>query len=392
MDIIPIMNVNRQYFELKDEIDTAVIDVLSSGSYIMGDAVSVFERDFASYCGTDYSVGVGNGTDALMIALEACGIGADDEVITGAMSFIATAEAIARVGAIPVFVDCVADSFTLDIDSVISAITEKTKAILPVHLYGQCCDMNRLVKLAKENGIRVVEDCAQAAGMIYDRRKAGQFGDCGCYSFFPTKNLGCAGDGGAIVTNDEDLYKRCRALRAHGGGNDGYYAYSHNNAGLPIEEFDFGNNLPKYYNFVLGYNSRLDTIQAAILNNKLKHLDSWVEKRRKIANRYDIEINNGLVHKIHHLDGCEPAYYVYVICVDNRDDFREYMRMNNILTGVYFPVPMHLQSVFSDLGYEYGSMPNAEYLAEHGVAIPMFPELTDNEIDYVIEKINDWRV
>ncbi len=388
--MIPLMNTSRQYESIKDELDKKALSILHSGLYIMGEEVESFEKKFAEYNGTKYAVGVGNGTDALVIALLAAGVSAGDEVITVAMSFFATAEAIAAVGAIPVFVDCTSDTYTLDPSLVESKITPKTKAIIPVHIYGQCADMDRINSIAKAHGLKVIEDCAQAVGSTYKGKKAGTLGDVGCFSFFPTKNLGCCGDGGMIITDNEDIYKRCLAYRVHGSGVNGRYIY---NNGVEVgSEEEFHGHLPKYFNYVIGYNSRLDALQAGLLSVKLPHLDSWNTARKQYAKEYDKEITNPLFTKPHCSPDCSHVYYVYVICVEDRERFMSYMKNEKgISTSVYFPVPLHLQKAFEELGYKKGDMPNAEYVADHSVAIPMFPELTDDERRAVISAVNSFK-
>lgn len=385
------MNVTRQYASIQDELDKAALTVLHDGQYILGKTVEEFEKSFAAYCGVKYAVGVGNGSDALVMALKACGVKPGDEVITTAMSFSATAEAITSVGAVPVFVDCTRDSYTIDPAEVEKKVGPKTKAIIPVHLYGQCADMDTLNAIAKANGLKVIEDCAQAAGATYKGKKAGSLGDVGCVSFFPTKNLGCAGDGGIIVTDDECIYRQCKAFRAHGSGLDGLYTYGIQN-GVEVSEdsMDFNGNLPKYFNFVTGYNSRLDALQAALLSVKLPYLDGWNERRREIAKQYDERITNPAVAKPVVCKDNTHIYYVYAVTTDKRDAFREYLKQNEITSGVYFPVPFHLQKVYEGLGYKKGDMPNAEFVAEHSLVLPMFPELTQEEIDAVIEAVNRW--
>ena len=388
MERIPLMNVSRQYKTLKHEIDKTALQVLESGVYISGENVKAFEKELADYIGVNYSIGVGNGTDALVIALRALGIGNGDEVITCALTFYATAEAIAAVGAIPVFVDCTVDTYVIDADAIESKITKKTKAIIPIQLYGQCADMLKICAIAKKYHIYVIEDVAQAAGSTFHGRKAGAWGDLACVSFFPTKNLGAAGDGGIILTDNEDLAKKCRAYRMHGSGLDGLYTYCSKHMDTIQEIVDFGNNLPKYFNYVVGYNSRLDELQAAILRVKLSNLDKWNRIRREIAEQYRTKITTqGIVHP-QVAEDAEHIYYVYVLTMEDRDGFRAYMESCNIATGVYFPVPLHLQRAFEDLGYQKGDMPNAEYVAEHSAAIPMFPELTQDEIMRVISAVN----
>lgn len=390
--MVPAMNVTRQYASIQDELDKAVLDVLHGGQYILGRTVEEFERSFATYCEVQYAVGVGNGSDALVMALKACGIKPGDQVITTAMSFSATAEAITSVGATPVFADCTADTYTIDPIDIEKTVTEKTKAIIPVHLYGQCADMDVINKIAKEHGLKVIEDCAQAAGATYKGKKAGSLGDVGCVSFFPTKNLGGAGDGGIIVTNDKSIYRQCRAFRTHGSGLDGLYTYGVQN-GVEVKEqdVDFNGNLPKYFNFVTGYNSRLDALQAAILSVKLPYLDSWNERRREIAKQYDVRITNPDIRKPIVSAGSTHIYYVYAITTEKRDELRDYLKENEITSGVYFPVPFHLQVVYKDLGYKKGDMPNAEFVGEHSMVLPMFPELTQEEIDKVIDTVNGWQ-
>lgn len=390
--MIPAMNVTRQYASIQEELDKAALDVLHGGQYILGKTVEEFEKSFASYCDVQFAVGVGNGSDALVMALKACGVKPGDEVITTAMSFSATAEAITSVGATPVFADCTRDTYCIDPADVEMKVTEKTKAIIPVHLYGQCADMDAINKIAKEHELKVIEDCAQAAGATYKEKKAGSLGDVGCVSFFPTKNLGGAGDGGIIVTNDESIYRQCRAFRAHGSGLDGLYTYGIQN-GIEVSEetMDFNGNLPKYFNFVTGYNSRLDALQAAILSVKLPYLDGWNERRRDIAKQYNERITNPAIKKPIVAEDNTHIYYVYAITTEKRDELRNFLKENDITSGVYFPVPFHLQVVYKGLDYKKGDMPNAEFVGDHSMVLPMFPELTQEEIDKVIETVNRWK-
>lgn len=390
--MIPVMNVQRQYASLQSELDEAALEVLHSGGYILGPKVTGFEKEFADYCGAKYGVGVGNGTDALVIALLACGVGAGDKVITTAMTFVSTAEAIAQVGAIPVFVDIDSKTYTMDASQLEAAFSPEVKAVIPVHIYGQAADMDKICEIAHAHNAYVIEDCAQAAGARYKGRRVCSLGDIACVSFFPTKNLGAAGDGGMIVTNSEDLYKCCQAYRVHGSGINGAFALA-KKKGTEFDEskIDFHGNLPKYYNYVTGFNSRLDALQAAMLSVKLPHLDGWNEKRRQIAGRYNEGITNPALKKPLVADYNEHIFYVYPMEVEDRDGFRKYMEEKGITTGVYFPVPMHLQDCFAELGYKEGDFPNAEHLANHGVTIPMFPELTDEEIETVIKAANEYQ-
>ena len=391
--MIPIMNVQRQYTRMKTELDYAICEVLSSGQYILGKKVTEFEKHLADYIGVKYAVGVGNGTDAIVIALRACGVKAGDEVITTAMSFFATAESIAAIGAIPVFVDCNKDTYLMDITKIEERITDRTKAVIPVHLYGQCVDMDPLMDLAKRYHLYVIEDAAQACGAEYKGRKAGSIGNVGCISFFPTKNLGAAGDGGMIVTSDESILRQCRALRAHGSGLDGLFTYGiENHVQIDEEKVDFNGNIPKYYNFVIGFNSRLDALQAALLDVKLPHLDAWNERRREIAAKYDKDITNPLVIKPYVAEYNTPIYYVYVLATDDRDGLKKYLEENGVASGVYFPVPLHRQKVFEKLNYKEDDMPNVEYIANHTLVIPMFPELTEEEINQIIAVVNQWKM
>lgn len=390
--MIPVMNVQRQYASLQEELDTAALEALHSGGYILGPKVATFEQQFADFCGAKYAVGVGNGTDALVISLLAAGIGAGDEVITTAMTFVSTAEAIAQVGATPVFVDIDADTYTMDPSKLEAAFTSKTKAVIPVHIYGQAADMDEIVRIAHAHNALVIEDCAQAAGAKYKGRRTCSLGDMACVSFFPTKNLGAAGDAGIIVTDDEALYKGCMAYRVHGSGLNGAYTYARlNGQDFDESKVDFHGNLPKYYNYLVGFNSRLDALQAAMLSVKLPHLDDWNERRRQIAAIYNEKITNPLFTKPVVGEQNEHIFYVYPLKVTNRSAFRAYMEEKGIATGVYFPVPMHEQECFKKLGYKHGDFPVAEDLAEHGVTIPMFPELTSEEIEAVINAVNEFK-
>ncbi|MBP5384611.1 MAG: DegT/DnrJ/EryC1/StrS family aminotransferase [Lachnospiraceae bacterium] len=389
---IPVMNVNRQYAQIQGELDTVALEILHGGQYILGEKVDNFEKAFAAYCGSRYAIGVGNGSDALVIALKACGIRPGDEVITTDMSFIATAEAIIAVGAIPVFADCTPDTYTIDPCEIEKKVTERTRAILPVHIYGQCADMDAICNIAKKHGLAVIEDAAQATGATYKGRCAGSIGNAGCFSFFPTKNLGCCGDGGMILTNDENIYRQCKAMRVHGSGKDALFTYGlWNGKEIDIDKIDFGGNLPKYYNYIDGYNSRLDAIQAGILHTKLKYLDDWNNRRREIARRYDSEIINPLITKPFVAEENEHVFYVYTISTQRRDELRAYLKSNGIVSGVYFPVPFHKQMVFENLKCVSDAYPNAEFTAEHTLVLPMFPELTQDEVDRIISTVNGWK-
>lgn len=387
--MIPLMNVQRQYENCKKEIDEAVIQVLESGQYINGVQVQAFEKEFAQFIGVRYAVSVANGTDALVIALRAAGVGTGDEVITSAMSFIATAEAITAVGAVPVFVDCTSDGYVIDDHLIEKAVNERTKAIIPVQFYGQCADMDAIRRIADRYNLLVIEDAAQAVGAEYMGKKAGSLGDIGCFSFFPTKNLGCCGDGGLIVTDNEQIALFAKALRSHGSGEEGKLLFRDIFGDSLISEQQIGEHPSKYFNYVFGYNSRLDEIQAAILRVKMKHLNQWNERRTVLADRYKKMLSEKVLLPTT-LPGRKHGYYVYVIVVEKREEMRKYLNKKGIASGVYYPVPLHLQIAYQHLGYKKGSMPQAERVASHSLAIPLFPELTEDEQNNVIDAINSF--
>jgi dTDP-4-amino-4,6-dideoxygalactose transaminase len=367
---IPLCDLKQQYVALKNEIDAAMQDVAAGGKHILGPNVAAIEREVADYCQCKYGVGVNSGTDALYLALRALDIGPGDEVITTPFTFIATTEAICLAGAKPVFVDIDPHTFNLDAGLIDHAITSRTKAILPVHLYGQPCDMDPIAKLADDHGLAIIEDCAQAIGAIYKGRKVGSFGSAGCLSFFPSKNLGCLGDGGMVVTNDHSVYERVEMLRRHGGK-------------------------VKYHHTELGLNSRLDELQAAVLRVKLRHLDAWNRLRRERAYRYNKHLESfpdvqrpaeissrGTITPTairESSDLAEPVYHQYTVLVDDRADIHAALARADIGCAVYYPVPLHLQQVYAGLGYRAGELPNAESAANKCLSLPMFPELSDNQ-------------
>jgi dTDP-4-amino-4,6-dideoxygalactose transaminase len=322
---VPFLDLKRQYATIKKEIDEAVFSVLSNTRFILGPEVKSLEEKVAAYCGTKFAIGVASGTDALLLSLRACEVKSGDEVITASFSFFASAGVISRLGANPVFVDIDAETYNINPNEIEKKITKKTKAIMPVHLFGQCADMDPIMDIAKRNNVKVVEDAAQAIGAEYKGRKAGTIGDFGCFSFFPSKNLGGAGDGGMVVTNDPEMAEMIRILRVHG-------------------------SKPKYYHSTIGYNSRLDTIQAAILGVKLDHLDDWSKKRRKHAKVYDSAFKD--------LDMVTPKeesfnyhiYNQYTVAVKNRDELRKYLKEKEIGHDSYYPVPLHLQECYRFLG------------------------------------------
>lgn len=361
--MIPFGDLKRQHEILKTELERSFRRTLESGWFILGKQVEEFEENFAEYCENEYAVGVGNGTDALLLCLKAFGIGSGDEVITVANTAIPTCSAIVASGALPRLVD-VGQDFLMDCSKVEEAITRNTRAIIPVHLYGQTCDMNTLIDVVKGKNIAIVEDCAQAHGAKYFKKKTPIKG-LGCFSFYPSKNLGACGDGGMIVTDNLQIAEKLRLLRNYGQ--------------------------PKtYVSTIPGYNSRLDEVQAGILNVKLKHLERWNLRRREIAEEYNRELE-GIVKTPLIVPGNEPIYHLYVIRTEDRDSLRRYLKENGIDTKVHYPVPIHLQPGFSGLGYSRGDFPNSERASEEILSLPMFPELEAREINKICKKIREWK-
>lgn len=391
---IPLIDLKAQYKSIAEDVEAVTKEVLSSAGYIMGKNVTEFEKEFAEYIGVKHAISVGNGTDALVLVLKSLGIGAGDEVITTPFTFFATAETISAVGAVPVFVDVEKDTFNIDPTKIEEKITSKTKAILPVHIFGQSAKMDEINEIAKKYNLKVIEDACQAVGAKYKGRNVGTLADAACFSFFPTKNLGCAGDGGMIVTNSDDIATIARALRTHGSGENGQKAYNLlNNIEEEIQTVknadDTVYNPLKYYNYLIGYNTRLDAIQAAILRVKLPCLDGWNEKRREIVKIYDEKLENAdLVTPVVSEEN-ESVYHMYILQSENREAMLNKLSGKGIATGVYYPVPLHLQKVYKDLGYKEGDMPVAEYLSHRTFAIPVYPELTGEQINYIIESIKE---
>lgn len=387
---ISLIDLKRQYETIKEDGDKAVLKVLNDAKYIMGENVLSFEKEFASYIGVKHAISVGNGTDALIIALKALGIGHGDEVITTPFTFFATAESISFVGATPVFVDVLKDSYNIDPEEIEKAITENTKAIMPVHIFGQAADMDEINKIAKKHGLYVIEDSAQAAGGAYKGKKIGTFSDLACFSFFPTKNLGCAGDGGMIVTDNDDLAVMVKALRIHGSGENGQRAYNILNdiKAEVAEDLNADNtvyNPLKYYNYLIGHNSRLDELQAALLRVKLKKLDYWNNMRRTHADFYNENLKGTEFITPVVKDYAEHIYHLYILQSEKRDALCKYLKEKGVATGIYYPVPMHLQKVYKPLGYKKGDLKNSEYLADRTFAIPMFAELKEEEKEYIVK-------
>jgi dTDP-4-amino-4,6-dideoxygalactose transaminase len=373
---VPLLDLKAQYQTIKEEVLLAVNDVLESQHFILGPKVVELEEKVAVYSDVPYAVGVSSGSDALLVALMALDIQPGDEVITTPFTFFSTAGVISRLNATPVFVDIDPVTYNIDPEKVESAVTRKTKAMIPVHLYGQCADMDHLIEIAKKHNIAIIEDAAQSIGAEYKGKKAGSMGDIGIFSFFPSKNLGGCGDGGMVVTQDESLYKKLKILRVHGSE-------------------------PKYFHKYVGGNFRLDALQAAILIVKMKYLDDWSASRRKNAAYYNQKleetglIDRGLVQppeavyknsgdKNHHI------YNQYTIRVKDRDNLRDYLKKSDIGTEIYYPLPLHLQECFKDLGYLKGDFPEAEKASEEVLSLPIYPELKEEQKEYIIQKIFDF--
>jgi dTDP-4-amino-4,6-dideoxygalactose transaminase len=376
---IPVCDLQQQYQSLKSDIDAAMQSVAADAKFILGPNVQALEKEIAPYCDCAHAAGVANGTDALHLALRALKIGPGDEVITTPFTFVATTEAIGIVGATPVFVDIDPKTYNMDVSKLEALITPRTKCILPVHLYGQPCDMDAIMAIAKKHKLYVVEDCAQAIGATYKGRKVGSFGDAGCLSFFPSKNLGCFGDGGMVVSNNKECYERVEMLRRHGGK-------------------------VKYHHCELGLNSRLDELQAAILRVKFKHLEGWSEQRRRNAYRYNrllggipgvtlpAEITNtGTATPTDQSSVKEPkirsVYHQYTIRVEKRDEVGKKLTAAGVGNMVYYPVPLHLQEVHAHQGQGLGSFPHSEKAAAEVLSLPMFPELTEEQQNRVAKAV-----
>ncbi|HBI72822.1 MAG TPA: transcriptional regulator [Lachnospiraceae bacterium] len=391
---IPLINLKRQYQALQPEIESAVHTVLASGSYIMGVNVKGFEKEFADYIGVKHAIAVGNGTDALMITLQALGIGSGDEVITSSFTFFSTAESISAVGATPVFVDVRPDTFNIDENRIEAKINRRTKAIIPVHIFGQPCAMDKINDIAAKHDLYVIEDACQAVSAEYRGKKTGTLADIACFSFFPTKNLGCAGDGGMITTDDDCLAHICRALRAHGSGEAGQKAYNLlNNIDQEAAANAGGDNTVynprKYYNYLIGHNSRLDEIQAAILRIKLKKLDAYQNQRQEHVRYYNQALRDtGLIIPATMAD-VKHAWHMYILQSENRPLITEYLNSKGVVAGIYYPIPLHLQKAYTDLGYRPGDLPQAEYLSHRTFAIPVFPELTAEEREYIATTLQE---
>ncbi|HIQ06556.1 MAG TPA: DegT/DnrJ/EryC1/StrS family aminotransferase, partial [Anaerolineae bacterium] len=344
------------------EIDAAIQRVLDHTGFIMGKEVADFEKAFANYCQTEYAVGVASGTAALHLALLACGVGPGDEVITTPFTFFATGEAISQTGAKPVFVDIDPVTYNIDPSRIEAAITPRTKAIIPVHLYGQPADMDPILEIAQEHGVKVIEDAAQAHGAEYHGRRAGSIGDLACFSFYPSKNLGCYGDGGAVVGSDVALIEQVRLLRDHG-------------------------RTSKYEHAELGWGYRLDAMQAAILGAKLPHLDAWNDARRAAAYRYNELLAGMDVVTPRELNGVCAVYHCYVIRTPHRDEVVVRLRSQGIGAGIHYPIPLHLQPAYEHLGHQLGDFPVSEACSQEVLTLPLFPEITEEQQARVVDAI-----
>jgi dTDP-4-amino-4,6-dideoxygalactose transaminase len=356
---VPFLDLSAHHAPLRSEIDAAIGEVIDSGAFAGGPFVAAFEEHFAAFCGCKYCIGVGSGTDALWLTLLACGVGPGDEVITVPNTFMATAEAITYCGAKPVFVDVDALTYTMDPTLIEGAITSRTKAIIPVHLFGQPADMDPILEIARAHGLLVIEDAAQAHGAEYKGKRAGSLGDAGCFSFYPGKNLGALGEAGAVVTSDPELQRKIRILRDHG-------------------------QIQKYRHAMVGWNARMDGIQAAVLDVKLRHLQRGNELRRAHAAKYDEALSN--IEKLmppYTADYAKHVYHIYAVRVHARDDVVHSLEKMGVICGIHYPVPIHLQEAYQDLAYPTGAFPIAERTARQFISLPMFPELTPQQIELV---------
>lgn len=362
---INFFDLKKQYDNNKDEIDNAINRVLQSSDFSGGSFTKKFENNFALYCNTDYVCCVNSGTSALHLALLALDIKPRDEVIVPTNTFIATAWAPLYANAIPVFVDCDPETWNLDINDLERKITKRTKAVIGVHLYGQPFEVDSVREICKQNGLLLVEDCAQAHGAKYKGKKVGGISDIGCFSFYPSKNLGAFGEGGAIATNSIEYCEKIRKLRNHG-------------------------SVEKYYHEVVGFNMRMDSLQGAVLDVKLKYLDTWNKRRREVAEKYITQIHNKKIKFQRRLKHTVPVYHLFVVTVEEREKFISMLEDENIHCGLHYPIPCHLQKAFSNLGYKSGDFPNSEFLSNHCVSLPIYPELSNDKVDKIIDLINKY--
>ncbi|MBR1494210.1 MAG: DegT/DnrJ/EryC1/StrS family aminotransferase [Acidaminococcaceae bacterium] len=390
---VPFLDLKQQYQNLKSEIEPEILKVMESCAYIGGSYVQNFEKEAAAYLGAKYAIGCSSGTSALMLALRACNVRPGDEVITTPFTFFATAEAVAAVGAVPVFVDVKQDDYNIDPEKIEAAVTEKTKAILPVHIFGAPCDMDSIMEIARRHHLKVIEDDAQAIGSEYKGRKAGTLGDIGCFSFYPTKNLGGCGDGGMVTTNDENLRTILLALREHGAGKNGAAALELLD-GVKAETATSEKATElydpyKYFNYLIGYNARLDALQACVLSVKLKHLDQFNERRARIAKAY----MDGLTGKLRrpvYAENTRPCWHQFAVRSAYKQELCAYLSEHGVGNGTFYPVPLHRQKAFnrSNCKNPNASLPVAEEISSQSVCLPVFPEMTDAQARYVIDTVN----
>ncbi len=359
---VPFVDLQAQYKSIKAEVDAAIARVVENASFILGREVEAFEAAFAEYTGARFCVGVNSGTAAIQLAVMACELGAGDEVIVPANTFFASAEGVSTAGSTPVFVDADPLSYNLDASKIEAALTKRTRAIMPVHLYGQAADLDPIFELAERHNLMVIEDAAQAHGSRYKGKRVGALGRAGCFSFYPGKNLGAYGEGGAVVTNDEEVARRVRLLRDHGSER-------------------------KYHHEVIGYNFRLEGIQGAVLGVKLPHLDKWNGLRREHAARYNELLNDSNLTLPREMPYAEHIYHLYVVQTEARETLQKTLTESGVQTGIHYPIPVHLQPAYASLGYKAGDFPEAERQASRVLSLPMFPELTDEQIMRVAEVI-----
>jgi len=362
---VPFIDLKPQYQALAADINRAMAEVIENSAFILGSEVALFEQEFAAYCEAAYAVGVDSGTSALELALRAYGIGQGDEVITAANTFIATALAISYTGARPVPVDIDPQTYNIDVNLMAGAITDRTRAIIPVHLYGQPADMDPILEIAHQENLVVIEDACQAHGARYKGRRTGSMGDAAAFSFYPAKNLGAFGDAGMVVTQDEEIAEKIRILRHVGQRH-------------------------KYHHEIKGYNHRLDTLQAAILRVKLRHLDEWNAARRHHASRYNQLFTGSLVLTPFEANYGEHVYHLYVVRVEDRDGLQEHLAERKIYTGIHYPIPIHLQRAYQELGYQRGDFPITEQYADQILSLPMFAELTPVQTEFTAEKVTNF--
>jgi len=369
---VPFVDLQAQYKQIKHDVDAAIARVIESAAFVLGPEVEAFEAAFAEYVGAQFCVSVNSGTAAIQLAVTACGVGQGDEVIVPANTFFATAEAVSTAGATPVFVDADPISYTIDVTKIEAAITPRTRAIILVHLYGQAADLDPIFEIAARHNLSVIEDAAQAHGAEYKGRKVGALGRANCFSFYPGKNLGAYGEGGAVMTDDEGVARRVRLLRDHGSQQ-------------------------KYRHEIVGYNFRLEGIQAAVLGVKLKHLDGWNELRRAHAARYAQLLGDATQQERLALPSEMPyarhVYHLYVVQTERRDEMQKNLSAAGVQTGIHYPIPVHLQPAYTSLGYKPGDFPEAERQAARVLSLPMYPELTDEQIEHVVAVVSgQWSV